>query len=116
MRSARALLPAPTLGAYGFELRAHESQARLTDEASIKSVYYPEVEALVTEATGHAIRARKGWQRASRGGAGRGLRPHAAGLDGDEPQRAPGGASGGEACSLRPSWLMHEAIPDWGVR
>jgi hypothetical protein len=53
IRNARSLRPAPTLDKHGFALRQHPTRvADFYDEEEVKSVYYPELERLVKEATG----------------------------------------------------------------
>jgi hypothetical protein len=53
IRNARLLSPAPTLDKQGFALARHPTRVRdFYDAAEVRSIYYPEVEQLVKEATG----------------------------------------------------------------
>ena len=53
IRNARGLNPAPVLDQQGFALQQHATRVvDFYDEAEVRSVYYPELEQLVKDATG----------------------------------------------------------------
>ncbi|MEI9948507.1 MAG: CmcJ/NvfI family oxidoreductase [Pseudomonadota bacterium] len=52
---ARSASTAPTLDRNGFQVHSHESQlSDFSDEAALRSIYYPEAEAVIRELTGAA--------------------------------------------------------------